>query len=187
MSRRARPLHWFARASRSAFGLLPMSRRARPLHSERRAASSAVAHLVPVRPNTMFDPVVALLSIALLLCLSGVLFPLVGPPGSAAAAPFVRFWTLVPGLLLLAGAALLFFSVTSAFGAPYRSSDEFGDSVDVGIGILFPVYFLGALFSHGWSHRHALEWLLTSAIVSVYLWTVGIYVFRRLFCGTEKA
>jgi hypothetical protein len=130
----------------------------------------------------------AILGCGFLLSLSGILFPLVGPPGMSRVGTLrVRFWTLTPGVVILVGVAVIFLSVVCAWGAPYRTSGGPGTlerslpSIQLVLGLpLLPFYFLCRLFFPQWtSAEHYPEFLLPVSLLDAYGWTAIIYLVRK--------
>ena len=130
----------------------------------------------------------AILGCGFLLSLTGILFPLVGPPGLSRAATFrIRFWTLTPGVVILVGVAFMFVSVGYAWGAPYRTSGGPGalerslPSIQLLLGLpLLPIYFVCRLLFPEWTTaEHYPEFMLPVSLLDAYGWTVIIYLIRN--------
>ncbi|HKP04257.1 MAG TPA: hypothetical protein VJU77_12965 [Chthoniobacterales bacterium] len=130
-----------------------------------------------------------ILGCGVLLALTGILFPLLGPRVSVAAARRVRFWTLTPGIVIMIGVAIAFILAADAWAAPYRTSGGSSISersppvIELFLGLpLLPFYFLCRLLFPAWTAaEHYPEFLLPVSLLDAYGWTAIIYVIRKLW------
>ena len=133
------------------------------------------------------DVLGGILGCGLLLSLTGMLLPLIGPACmSRPAALRVRFWTLTPGVIILAGVAVMFVSAAYGWAAPYRTSGDAGalerslPSIQLLLGLpLLPIYLVCRLFFPGWTTaEHYDELMLPVSLLDAYGWTAIIYLIR---------
>jgi hypothetical protein len=123
------------------------------------------------------------------LALTGILFPLIGPPVSLAVAQRVRFWTLTPGIVIVIGVTIAFVGAGYAWAAPYRTSggpsisERSLPAIESFLGLpLLPFYFLlGRLFPAWTTAEHYPEFLIPVSLLDAYGWTAIIYFIRKLW------
>ena len=137
----------------------------------------------------------ALLGFGCLLSLAGLLFPLIGPPGtSGRCRANVRFWTLIPGIILLLGAAVAFFRWDWVLMPAYRHGPPGAleqpappSLILLGLPVI-PIYYGLRLFVPAYIlAEHPVAVIVPFSLASSYGWTAVIYLIRRFGRRSQPA